>query len=134
MAAKSVSPIRISPAGLLKLASVICPAVTVAPLTTAVTVPSGPMPIDVAPAGIVIAGLSTSPWSVTSRPVASVWSAPARVKAVVPSGRVTWKKPGPLIATSSGLPVDCRPPWVNCARTEERVVPRPTWIGSGEAF
>ena len=45
------------------------------------------------------------PSDVTMRDWLSSLKAPARVKAVVPSGSVTWKKPVPSTAMSSALPV-----------------------------
>jgi hypothetical protein len=63
---------------------------------------------------------------------------PARVYcAFVPAGMpvagevttacATAKKPSPWIATSSGLPVDCRAPPVIMLSIEPRPTPRPTW-------
>ena len=58
-----------------------------------------------APLGIEIAGSRGMPSDVTMRDWLSSLKAPARVKAVVPSGSVTSKKPVPSTARSSELPV-----------------------------
>src|SRR5450759_4237683 len=43
-------------------------------------------------------------------------------------GSCTWKKPLPLIARSSGLPVGVMLPWVNCCDTVATCTPMPAWM------
>ena len=96
-----------SPAGLAKRAVWICPTCDPVdwPGRIALTTPSLPTVMSSAPLGIEIAGSSGMPSDVTMRDWLSSLKAPARVKAVVPSGSVTWKKPVPSTAMSSALPV-----------------------------
>jgi hypothetical protein len=68
----------------------------------------------VALVGTVMPGCTVKPSCVTIVPSLDSLNDPSRVYAVVPSGKSTWKKPRPLIATSSGLSVICRLPcsWI----------------------
>ena len=50
---------------------------------------------------------------------------------VPPSGNCTWKKPAPLMATSSELPVCCRLPWVKIRSVATGRTPVPNCIPDG---
>jgi len=95
------------------------------------TVPSEPMVMFFASAGMTMFGVSTDPSEVTIRPVPSFLKAPARVYATVLSARWTWKKPSPSITRSSGFSVCWKSPWLKIRCVAIGREPRPTWMPVG---
>ena len=95
------------------------------PEMVADTVPLLAMVTFLAFAGTVTPLATARPPAVTRRPWLSTWNDPSRVYWVLPSGMVTWKKPLPWMAASSGLPVCCRVPWANERLVATVRTPRP---------
>ena len=77
------------------------------------------------PFGRVIGGSSSDPVEVTMRPCPSRLKSPSRVRAVRPSGSLTWKKPGPLIASESGLSTCCCAPSAKSRPSSTAAAPAP---------
>ena len=77
------------------------------------TVPSWPKVTLAALGGMVMLGTMGKPEALTTCPVLFILKLPSRVYDVVPSGIWIWKKPAPMMATSSGdwvltrLPCKC---------------------------